>query len=102
LPALFAWAVARRLPWKPAITYTLIYVLFAVFFFAAPYLSPSLDFPGAVAGKQQQFLELTGSSEIAVRTLQPTWQSFFQNAPQAFSLSLLRPYFSDIRHLLSL
>jgi len=102
LPALLAWVIARRLTWRPIITYSIIYFLFVLFFFAAPFISSNLDFPGAVAGKQQQFLKLTGKSEIPVQPLQPTWQSFFINVPQAASLSILRPYFSDIRHLLSM
>jgi hypothetical protein len=51
LPALLAWLAAQRLPWKPVLTFSLIYLLFAAFFFAAPYISPGLDFPAAIAGK---------------------------------------------------
>ena len=102
LPALLAWMAAEKLTWKPALTFSGIYLLFALFFFAAPFISPSLNFPAAVAGKQQQFLQLSGSSEVPVQPLQPTVQSFAANAPQALNLSIIRPYFSDIRHLLSL
>lgn len=102
LPALLTWAVARKLAWKPAVTYTVIYFLFALFFFIAPHINTKLDFPGAIVGKQEQFQKLTGGSEVPVQPLQPTVRSFLANAPQAFSLALVRPYFSDIRHLLSM
>jgi hypothetical protein len=102
LPALLAWGVTIKLNRKPWITFGIIYSLFAVLFFAVPYLSSRLDFPGAIVGKQQQFLQLTGNSEVKVQPLQPTLHSFIKNAPQALSLSILRPYFSDIRHLLSM
>lgn len=102
LPALLAWLAAEKLKRKPVITYSIIYFIFTLIFFIAPYISSNLDFPGAVAGKQQQFLKLTGGSEIEVQQLQPTVRSFIANAPQAISLSIIRPYFSDIRHLLSM
>lgn len=102
VPALLAWAIARKLSWKPLVTYGVVYFLFACFFFIAPYISPGLDFPGAVVSKQQQFLELSGNSEVPVRLLQPSAGSFLANAPQALSLTILRPYFSDINHLLSM
>jgi uncharacterized protein with PQ loop repeat len=34
--------------------------------------------------------------------LEPTLKGFVNNAPQAFTLSTLRPFPSDVRHLLSL
>lgn len=102
LPALLAWAVAEKIRWKPALIYSLIYLAFGIFFFTAPYINNNLDFPQAVVEKQKQFLELIGNSEVPVQKLQPTPASFLRNAPQAISLSVLRPYFSDIKQLLSL
>ena len=43
-----------------------------------------------------------GGSAIEVRKLEPNLYSFLINAPQAFALSTLRPYPSDVNHLLSL
>lgn len=102
IPALLSWTVARKLKRRALPVYISIYFLFAVLFFIAPYLSSRLDFPGAVADKQKQFLQLIGGSEVPVQPLQPTWQSFLQNAPQAIGRSILRPYFSDVHHLLSM
>jgi hypothetical protein len=37
-----------------------------------------------------------------VNQLKPTFGSFILNSPQALSLTVIRPYPSDVRHLLSL
>ena len=47
-------------------------------------------------------MKLGGGSAVAARHLEPTPESFVVNAPQALSLSIVRPYPSDVRHLLSL
>lgn len=72
------------------------------FFFTAKHLNPKLDFPEAVVIKQQEFIKLIGFSSVAVNELRPEFKSFVVNAPQALSLSTIRPYPSDVRHLLSL
>jgi hypothetical protein len=45
---------------------------------------------------------LGGSSAVEVALLEPTFFSFIGNIPQAFTLSIIRPYPADVRHLLSL
>jgi hypothetical protein len=102
IPALIAWAVSRKLRYPPIAIYLAIYALFILFFFTARYVDPRLDFPEAVAVRQQEFLQLRGGSAVAVDRIEPTLHSFIVNAPQAFSLSVLRPYPGDVRHLLSL
>jgi hypothetical protein len=102
VPTLFAWILATRLKFSPILTYIGVMFLFGIFFFSARYLVPQLDFPQAVVTKQQEFLGLGGNSAVAVRTLEPSFSSFIRNVPQALSLSAMRPYPSDVRHLLSL
>ena len=102
VPAVFAWALAAKLRYKPIVVYSLVYTAAILVFFTAKYIHPSFDFPEAVAQKQQDFLDLGGGSAIAVTKMQPSFVSFIVNAPQAFSLSVIRPYPSDVRHLLSL
>jgi hypothetical protein len=87
---------------KPIIIYTSVFAIFLVFFFTAKYFFPSVDLPQSVVIKQQDFIQLEGHSSVAVNALKPTFKSFVINAPQAFSLAILRPYPSDVRHLLSL
>jgi hypothetical protein len=90
------------LKYRPVIVYSAIYAVFILLFFSTRYLHPRLNFPDAVVARQQAFIKLTGSSSVSVRELQPTAKSFVLNIPQALSLSIIRPYPSDVRHLLSL
>ena len=47
-------------------------------------------------------MKLTGNSSIPIEELQPTASSFLKNVPVAFTLSTIRPYPGDVRHILSL
>lgn len=102
LPPLLAWFLCQKIKTKPLLIFSTVFFFALVVFFAAKYISPSLDFPQYTVTKQQEFLKLEGNSSIPVKALQPGFASFFNNAPQAFSLAVLRPYPSDVRHLLSL
>lgn len=102
VPALIAWALAARLPYRPSVIYTICYLFFFIVFFTSRYINPKLDFLQAVAAKQQDFIELHGATSVNVTKLEPTFSSFLKNTPQALSLSTIRPYPSDVRHLLSL
>ncbi len=103
LPGLLAWVVSHRVRQaKPALVFAGLYLLFIVLFFTARYIHPGLDFPQEVAERQQAFLGLGGGSAVPVNKLTPNPGSFLMNAPQAFSLSTIRPYPSDVKHLLSL
>ncbi len=102
IPAMVAWVISERSKTRPIIVFSAIYLVFISFFFLARYAYPKLDFPEAVVVKQKEFLKLKGGSAVKVKELEPRFASFAANAPQAFSLTVLRPYPSDIRHLLSL
>jgi hypothetical protein len=102
IPAIIAWLLAERLRTKAVLSFLLVYICFAVLFFALPYLHPKLNLPAIVAEKQESFQKLQGGSAVPVPELQPHFISFSKNAPQALALSVLRPYPSDVKHLLSL
>ena len=102
LPALIAWCLAEFSRLKPIYSYLGIYSLFILLFFTVGLIVPGLDLPSIVIERQEAFIEHTGGSEVDVEKLKPTAISFLVNLPQAFSLSVLRPYPSDVRHLLSL
>ncbi len=102
-PALFAWVLSNTFfSRNPLKVFSVVYIVGTIFFFTARYITPKLDFPGSVVAKQQEFLKLKGNSAVPVDELSPTFFSFFSNISQAFSLSILRPYPSDVKHLLSL
>jgi hypothetical protein len=102
LSPLVAWLLCYKTRWKPLVVFSTVFALFLLSFFTSKYLVPGLDLPQSVVQKRQDFIDLQGHSSVEVNQLKPTFISFLQNAPQAFSLSLLRPYPSDVRHLLSL
>jgi hypothetical protein len=102
LPPLIAWFLCQKIKWKPIFIYSSVFLIFLTLFFAAKFIVPGLDPPQSVVEKQQDFIKLEGHSSIAVNELKPNFISFLINAPQAFSLAVLRPYPSDVRHLLSL
>jgi hypothetical protein len=102
LTAVIAWIASEKLKVKPIKAFGLIYLVALVIFFCGKYISPKLDFLDAVAVKQKEFMNLGGGSAIQVNSLEPTISSFISNTPQAFLLSTIRPYPSDVHHLLSL
>jgi hypothetical protein len=101
-PPLIAWLSCRKIQLKPVIVFTAVFALFLTLFFTIKYIAPGIDPPNSVVTKRQEFIQLQGHSSVAVNELRPTFKSFLKNAPQAFSLAILRPYPSDVQHLLSL
>jgi hypothetical protein len=102
IPALLAWFLASRFPQKPLAVFGICYLCFVIFFFTARYINGNLNFPQAVVTKQKEFVALLGNSSVPMKKLEPTFSSFIINTPQAVSLSVLRPYPSDVNHILSL
>jgi len=103
LPAIMAWLLANRKPKYGLAIFSSLYLLFGILFFTARYINPRLDFPQAVVNKQQAFKNLAiGGSTIPMKDLEPNAASFLKNTPQAINLSTIRPYPSDVRHILSL
>jgi len=103
VPAILAWILSIKWPKHTIAIYGFIYLFCVIAFFNVRKINPELDFPQAVVNKQQEFLKLVpGGSTIPIKTLEPTAISFLTNTPQAITLSAIRPYPSDVRHLLSL
>lgn len=103
VPAILAWFIACRRPKYGLAIFTSVYLFFGILFFTARFIDPRFDFPQAVVEKQQAFLRMQGgASTIPIKELKPTFTSFLKNTPQAVTLSFLRPYPGDVRHLLSL
>jgi hypothetical protein len=102
LPAILCWLLANRWPKNGLAIFCSIYLLFGILFFTLRYVNPRLDFPLAVVNKQRDFIKLVGVSTIPMKQLEPTAISFLKNTPQAINLSTIRPYPSDVHHILSL
>lgn len=102
-PSIFAWWLSNKWPRYTAACFLLTFLCFCVLFFTVRYIDPRLDFPQVVVDKQQAFLQLVNAnSVIPIKELKPTPISFLANTSQAILLSTVRPYPSDIHHLLSL
>lgn len=101
-PALIAWALSVRLGRKPIFVFGAVYAVFIILFFTARLIDNRADFPQLVVDKQKAFLRFKGKSSIPIKELDPTVTSFILKTPQAMTLSVMRPYPSDIRHLFSL
>ena len=102
VPAMLAWVLANKWPRRGLAIFGIIYSLFIVLFFTVRYINPLFDFPQAVVTKQQEFMKLQGGSNVHMKELEPTVGSFIKNIPQAITLSSVRPYPSDVKHILSL
>jgi hypothetical protein len=102
VPAMLAWMLANKWPVRGLTVFGIAYSIFIILFFTIRYINPKLDFPQAVVTKQQEFMQLTGGSNVHMKELQPTVGSFIKNIPQAITLSTLRPFPGDVKHLLSL
>jgi len=103
VPAVIAWLVAMWQNRRSFLVYSIMYLIFILIFFNAKYINPIFDFPLAVVDKQKEFLKLEGGSSIILNSkLEPTATSFLKNSFEAISLSALRPYPTDVKHILSL
>ncbi len=103
IPAMLSWLLAYRFPKYGLAIFCSVYFLFGILFFSTRYINPRFDFPKAVVNKQQAFIQLQGgNSTIPIKQLNPSVLSFIKNTPQAINLSAIRPYPSDVRHILSL
>jgi len=102
IPAILAWLLAARWPKRGLIIFASLYLLYSLLFFTARYISPKLDFPQAVVNKQKEFIQIKGSTSVPIQELEPSASSFLVNTPQAITLSTIRPYPSDVKHILSL
>lgn len=102
VPAIMAWLLANRWPKYGLACFICVYVLCGILFFTLRYVDQRLDFPKAVVDKQQAFISVVGNSSIPIKQLKPNVISFLKSTPQALTLSAMRPYPSDIHHLLSL
>ncbi len=98
IPALIAWLISIKFPKYAFISFVAVYGISAILFFTSGYISPRANLPQYVASRQESFIEIgkAGNSTIPIKPLHPDFESFVSNAPQAFSHSALRPYFSEV------
>ncbi|MBK7434495.1 MAG: hypothetical protein IPI66_11755 [Chitinophagaceae bacterium] len=97
VPALIAWLLARRLPWRPRISFAGLYLMGIVLFFSLPSFFPPIDPPAIVVQKQADFRGLPGATtSLELDSLRPSFNSFIRVAPRAMNHVLLRPYPAEL------
>lgn len=103
IPGIIIWLLANRRPKYSLAIFSFSYIVLSILFFTIRYIDPRLDFPQAVVNKQHDFLSLQGGiSNIPLDELYPNAASFLKTTPQAITNSIIRPYPSDVHHILSL
>lgn len=92
VPGLLAWAVVVRMRQDPRVSFSRMYAAVLVLFFGSLLLPGSLNLPGLVVAKQQEFLQLPGNTRFALDRLEPSVASFVRVLPQAAANSFVRPF----------
>jgi hypothetical protein len=99
IPALAAWIISERYPYRTGRIFSGIYLFCIVVFFTAKYIHPALDFPAYVVEKQAEFKELPGKSRIALPLLTPSLTSFAAFFPYAVDMAFLQPHWNNIKNI---
>lgn len=92
LPAMLIGAVIHLFPKRKAIIMMVSVVAGTILIFSLKHIHPSLNIPGYIAEKQQQFKALEGSSDINTDLLHPDFKSFFYALPSAIDMGFFRPH----------
>jgi hypothetical protein len=98
IPALISWWLVARFSRRPLPTFLAVYSFAGLIFFGS-LLLPSDGFPGIVVRRQQEFIQLKGTT-FELDTLRPSIGSFAKVLPQAFTNTFLRPYPWEVKGLL--
>jgi 4-amino-4-deoxy-L-arabinose transferase-like glycosyltransferase len=91
LPALLAWGISEKINHRPWKTFSLVYSLSIILFFASGFGGP-VDFPRKISERQQEFFRLKGGSVVRLDTLTNDPVSYLKILPQALNHVFLRPY----------
>ena len=103
IPAILAWLLANSGQNMDLPVFAAVYLFCSIAFFTLRYIDPRFDFPQAVVNKQQAFMQIRLAIPVfPSKNWNQLYVSFLKNTPQAITLSAVRPYPSDVHHLLSL
>ena len=97
LPALAALFFSKKTSRYVWLIFIGMYATGLLLFFLLPHLSPALNFPQYIIGKQAEFNALPGNSKVVLPLLQPSFSSFAHFFPYALDLLFLRPHISDLQ-----
>ena len=97
LHAAIAWVIAEKLPKRNISIFITVALFSVVSFFTSKYFY-NINLPGIIAERQQEFLKLGGSSVIHITPLQPSFNGFIQNFPEAINHAFFRPYITEVKN----
>jgi hypothetical protein len=63
VPAI-TWLIAFKIQKKSLLVFSVVYVVFILLFFNARHINPMFDFPQAVVNKQQEFINIVGTTSF--------------------------------------
>lgn len=95
IPYLFLGWLVQVFPNRRLLIVLSAFILGASFIFGGRYISPSLDIPAFIAGKQSQFKNLNGGSAISTKPLEPGFAGFISALPTAVDIGFLRPHINE-------
>jgi hypothetical protein len=98
LPALACWWYSEKKPDKSAAIFSTVYTLGLIAFFTLPQILPALNFPLFLSNKQNEFLQLKGTSAVTNTSLQPSINSFLSYLPTALDVAFLRPHLAETKN----
>jgi hypothetical protein len=102
IPAFLSWLLATISKRKPIAIFFAVYLLSGIIFFGSSLLPDRNNLPALLVARQQEFFHLHGKTVFTLDTLQPSFRSFVQIAPQAFTNSFLRPFIWEAKGILQI
>lgn len=99
LPALLSLALSEKFPAKRVFIFSAVYLSGIILFFIIPIIFPSLNFPAFLANKQNEFLQLSGTSAVTSKHLEPSIDSFLSYLPTALDMAFFRPHLNEIKNV---
>jgi len=97
VPALIAWVLCSKYKWNAAITFAAVYLVTGLLLFNISSVFPRIKPLELITQRQAEYLDLGPSdTQIELTKLDPHFNSFVANAPQALNHVLLRPYLWEV------
>ncbi|WP_255155104.1 hypothetical protein [Ferruginibacter sp. HRS2-29] len=94
LPCSLAFILAEKTRMKPWLAFAAVYTVAVILLLVIQLAAPSSTPLKLISAKQAEFFSLpVARSQVATDTIYPTLQSLAGNSPQAFSHTLMEPYF---------
>ena len=97
MPALIAWILVVKTKWAPVPVFAVVYLLSVLLVFNVDVVVQKIKPLQIITAKQTEYLKLQqATTQIELTPLQPTFNSFVVNAPQAVNHIFLRPYIWEL------